>query len=95
MRVHQKIKELSPKGEWKERVQIFEGIIIAREHGSEIGATIIVRKISEGIGVEKTFPLRSPLIVKIEVVKEARVRRAKLYFLRESHQKLKEKKKKN
>lgn len=77
VRVHQKIKE-----ENKTRVQVFEGLIIARKHGSEPGATITVRKISQGIGVEKIFPLYLPTIEKIDVTKRARVRRAKLYYLR-------------
>lgn len=82
VRVHQKIKETNPKGEEKERIQVFEGIIIAKKHGKEAGATITVRKISGGIGVEKIFPLNLPTIAKIEPVKQARVGRAKLYFLR-------------
>jgi len=93
VRVHHKIKEQTPKGEWKERIQIFEGIVLARKHGQEIGSTITVRRIAEGVGVEKIFPLHSPLIVKIDVVKEAHTRRAKLYFLRDPHKKLREKKK--
>ncbi len=66
----------------KERVQAFEGILIARSGGG-IRETITVRKISSGIGVEKIFPLHSPLIKKIKVVKKAKVRRAKLYYLRD------------
>lgn len=77
VRVYQKIKE----GE-KERLQTFEGIVIARKHGSEPGATITVRKIIEGIGVEKIFPIHSPLVTKIEIVQKGKVRRAKLYYLR-------------
>lgn len=92
VRVHHKIKEMTPKGELKERVQIFEGVVIARKHGNEPGATITVRKISEGVGVEKIFPLHSPVVPKIEVVKETKVRRAKLYYLKETGRKLKEKK---
>ena len=92
VRVHQKIKELNSKGEEKERVQYFEGIIIARKHNKEIGATITVRKVSDGIGVEKIFPLNLPTITKIEIKKIAEVRRAKLYFLRDGYKKkLKEK----
>lgn len=92
VRVHQKIKELNSKGEEKERIQYFEGIIIARKHNKEIGATITVRKISEGIGVEKIFPLSLPTITKIEIKKIAEVKRAKLYFLRDGYKKrLKEK----
>ena len=92
VRVHQKIKEINAKGEAKERLQVFEGIIIARKHGQEPGATITVRKFSDGIGVEKIFPIHSPLVAKVEVVKESKVRRAKLYFLRDAAKKLKQKK---
>jgi large subunit ribosomal protein L19 len=76
--VHQKIKEGN-----KERIQPYKGIVIARKHGKGINATITVRKISGGIGVEKIFPIHSPVIEKIEVLAKAKVRRAKLYFLRE------------
>ncbi len=92
VRVHQKIKELNSKGEEKERVQYFEGIIIARKHNAEKGSTITVRKVSDGVGVEKIFPLNLPTITKIEVKKIAEVRRAKLYYLRDGYKKkLKEK----
>ena len=92
VRVYQKIKELNTKGEEKERIQYFEGLIIARKHNKEAGATITVRKISEGVGVEKIFPLNLPTITKIEIKKQAQVRRAKLYFLRDGYKKkLKEK----
>lgn len=77
IRVHQKIQE---KG--KERIQIFEGMVIARKKGKSAEATFTVRKISQGIGVERIFPLYSPHIAAIEVVKTARPRRAKLYYLR-------------
>lgn len=77
IRVHQKIKE----GD-KERIQIFEGIVIARKHGKGISATITVRKTVDGIGVEKIFPIHSPSIDKIEVIKHGKARRAKLYYLR-------------
>jgi large subunit ribosomal protein L19 len=83
VKVHQKIKETNTKGEEKERVQVFEGIIIAAKHGSETGATITVRKVSEGVGVEKIFPIHSPVVSKIEPVREHRVRRAKLTYLRD------------
>lgn len=78
VKVHQKIVD---KG--KTRLQVFEGIVLARKHGDEPGATFTVRKVSSGIGVEKIFPLYSPLIEQIEIVKRAKVRRAKLYYIRE------------
>ena len=90
VRVYQKIKELNSKGEEKERVQYYEGMIIAKKHGQEAGGTITVRKISDGIGVEKIFPLNLPTITKIEIKKQNQVRRAKLYFLRNYNKKLKE-----
>jgi large subunit ribosomal protein L19 len=92
VRVYQKIKELNSKGEEKERVQYFEGMIIARKHNKEKGGTITVRKVSDGVGVEKIFPLNLPTITKIEVKKIAEVKRAKLYFLKRGYKKkLKEK----
>lgn len=90
IRVHQKIKEKGAKDKEKERIQIFEGIVLARKHGRELGATITVRKISHGVGVEKVFSLFSPLIVKIELVKRNKVRQAKLYYLRNYKKKLRE-----
>jgi len=78
VRVHQKIQD---KG--KTRIQIFEGAVLARKHGDEPGATFTVRKVASGVGVEKIFPLYSPLIDKLEIVRRAKVRRAKLYFIRE------------
>ncbi|MEK7506601.1 MAG: 50S ribosomal protein L19 [Patescibacteria group bacterium] len=77
VKVHQRIKEGA-----KSRVQIFEGMVIARKHGSGPSATIIVRKVSGGIGVERIFPLHLPTIEKFEVVRTSKVRRAKLYYLR-------------
>jgi len=90
VRIYQKIKELNAKGEEKERTQFFEGMILARKHGAEKGATVTVRKVSGGIGVEKIFPLGLPTIEKVEILKKARVRRAKLYYLRNYKKKLKE-----
>src|SRR3989339_228357 len=93
VRVYQKIKELNAKGEEKERTQYYEGMIIAHKHGRESGATITVRKVSDGVGVEKIFPLNLPTIEKIVVKKQAQVRRAKLTFLRGDYKKrMKEKK---
>lgn len=77
VRIYQKTREDS-----EEKTHIFEGVIIARKHGKESGATITVRKIISGIGVEKIFPLHSPTIEKIEILKRGRARRAKLYYLR-------------
>lgn len=77
VKVHQKVKE----GD-KERIQIFEGLVIAKKHGNQPSATFTVRKISFGVGVERVFPLFSPLINNIEVVKSAKVRRSKIYFVR-------------
>ena len=83
VRVYQKIKEGSPT-DGKEKTQAFEGQVLARKHGKEIGATITVRREISGIGTEKIFPLHSPVIEKIEVLKRGKVRRAKLYYLREA-----------
>ena len=76
VRVHVKVKEGS-----RERIQVFEGTVIAKKHGG-ITETITVRRISYGVGVEKVFPVHSPSIDKIEVVRSGAVRRAKLYYLR-------------
>lgn len=78
VRVHQKVVE---KG--KTRLQVFEGLVLAVKHGTEPGATFTVRAMMSGIGVEKIFPLYSPIIDKIEIVRRSKVRRAKLYFIRE------------
>lgn len=67
----------------KTRLQAFEGIVIGRKHGTEQGATFTVRKTASGVGVERIFPLYSPLVDKIEVVKRAKVRQSKLYHIRE------------
>lgn len=78
VKVFQKIKE----GE-KTRVQAFEGLIMSRKHNKESGATVTIRKVSGGIGVEKTFPVYLPTIDKVEVIRRAKVRRAKLYYLKD------------
>ncbi len=90
IRVHQKIQE----GD-KTRIQVFEGLVIKRSHKKEAGATVTVRKITNGVGVERTFPIYSPVIEKIEIVKKAKVRRAKLYYLREKSAKQTRRKIKN
>lgn len=79
VRVFERIKEGK-----KERVQVFEGLVLARKSGSEAGATITVRRVIDNVGVEKIFPLHSPTIEKIEIKSRAKVRRAKLYFLRDA-----------
>ncbi len=77
VKIYQKIKDKN-----KERIQVFEGQVIAKKHGKGLTSTITVRKIISGIGVEKIFPLHSPIIDKIEIVKQGKARRAKLYYLR-------------
>ena len=79
VKIYQRIKDKN-----KERIQVFEGQVLFAKHGKEIGATITVRKVVSGTGVEKTFPIHSPLIEKIEVVKRLKARRAKLYYLRDA-----------
>ena len=73
-------KIIDEKG--KSRLQAFEGIVLARKHGTEIGATFTVRKIASGVGVERIFPIFSPTIDKIEITKRSRARRSKLYYIR-------------
>lgn len=77
VRIYQTVKEKD-----KERIQTFEGIVIARKHGKGISATITVRAVISGVGVEKVLPIHSPIIKKIEIIKKGKVRRAKLYYLR-------------
>ncbi len=77
LRVHVKVVEGN-----RERIQVFEGVVIKRRGGG-ISETFTVRKVSYGVGVERTFPLHTPKIAKIEVVRHGKVRRAKLYYLRE------------
>ena len=78
VRVSSKI--LDEKGKF--RLQAFEGMVLARKHGTEIGATFTVRKVASGVGVERIFPLYSPMVDKIEITKKARARRSKLYYVR-------------
>lgn len=77
VKVYQKIKE----GD-KERIQVFEGLVLARKHGKGISSTIIVRKEISGVGVERTFPVHLPTIEKIEITSHGKTKRAKLYYLR-------------
>jgi len=78
IKLHQKIKE----GD-KERIQVFEGLVIAKKHGQGVTGSITVRKIIDGVGVEKMVPLHSPKIIKYEIVAHGKARRAKLYYLRD------------
>ncbi len=77
VKVHQRIKEGG-----KERIQIFEGVVIARKGGTGANATFMVRKIASGVGVERIYPLHSPNIVKLEIVKDGDSRKSKLYYVR-------------
>ena len=77
VRVHIRVKEGN-----RERIQVFEGTVIAKKHGG-IGETVTVRRVSYGVGVEKVFPLHAPTVEKIETVRKGKVRRAKLYYLRD------------
>ncbi|MBI2355908.1 MAG: 50S ribosomal protein L19 [Candidatus Doudnabacteria bacterium] len=86
VRVHQKIKDVSAEGKEKERIQIFEGQVIATKGGKGMNGTVTVRKISSGIGVERIFPIHSPSIEKIEVVKTSPARKAKLYYTRQGQE---------
>lgn len=79
VRVHLRITEGA-----KQRIQVFEGIVLAQKNGKGIQGTITVRKVSQGVGVERIFPIHSPIIEKIEITKRTKVRRAKLYYLRDA-----------
>ena len=79
VRVWNKIKE----NDGKIRLQAFEGMVLARKHGTEIGATFTVRRVASGVGVERVYPLFSVMIDKIEIVRHARTRRSKLYYVRD------------
>ncbi|MBO4308500.1 MAG: 50S ribosomal protein L19 [Clostridia bacterium] len=77
VRVHNKIKEGA-----RERIQMFEGTVIAK-HGGGISETFTVRRVSYGVGVEKTFPIHSPNVAKVDIIRVGKIRRAKLYYLRD------------
>jgi large subunit ribosomal protein L19 len=90
VRVHERIIDVNPKGEERQRVQVFEGIILGMK-GAGIARTMTVRKVSGGVGVEKIYPINSPVIDKIELVKTAKVRQAKLGFLKNLKRRFKRK----
>jgi len=93
VKVHQKIQEKGGDGQDKERTQIFEGVVLSRKGGKQKNATITVRKVAAGgIGVEKIFPIFSPTITNIELVKAAKVKQARPYYLRDYKKTLSEKK---
>ncbi|MFA5022706.1 MAG: 50S ribosomal protein L19 [Candidatus Paceibacterota bacterium] len=79
VRVWQKV----PEKDGKFRLQAYEGLVIACKHGKEAGATFTVRRVASGVGMEKIFPLYSPMIDKIEILREVKVRRSKLYYIRD------------
>ena len=97
VRVYQKVKQVGQEKknkkpasakatagkERREKARVFEGVVLAKKHGKGISATLTVRKLVSGVGVEMIFPVHSPLIEKIEILKRGRTRRAKLYYLRE------------
>lgn len=90
IRVHQAIKDVNAKGEEKERIQIYEGMVTKRRGGKQVGATVTVRKIAEGVGVEKIFPINVPAVKKVELVKQFKVRRANLQHVRTNTKRMKE-----
>jgi large subunit ribosomal protein L19 len=88
IKLYERIKDITSKGEEKERLQIFEGIILGVK-GAGVSRTLTIRKVSEGVGVEKIYPVNSPIVAKIELVKTAKVRRAKLNFLNDTKMRFK------
>jgi large subunit ribosomal protein L19 len=92
IRIHQKIKEVNPDGASKERVQVYEGLV-TKVGGNGVSKTMTVRKVSNGVGVEKIYPLTLPSIQKIELTKMFKVRRNNISFVRDSKKRMKEIKK--
>lgn len=90
VRLHERIQDVSPKGEARERIQVFEGMVMALG-GSGIARTITLRKTSNGVGVEKIYPINSPVVSKIELIKSAKVRQAKLGYLKNPKRRFKRK----
>lgn len=89
LRIHQKIKDVTSSGEEKERVQVYEGLVI-KVHGAGVGKTMTVRKVSGGIGVERIFPLNLPSLVKVELIRMIKARRNNIAFVRTSKKRLRE-----